>query len=445
MKWVNSTGVLILAGLMAVSPKLQAQTGQPQPTDDAVSPGPAQLTLNDLRTFTDVFNQLRENFVEEVDDQTLLKAAINGMIMELDPHSSYMEADDYDDLKDVTRGRYGGIGVEVSTRDGRIVIVSATEDGPAWNQGIRSGDWITSINDRPIRGRNLQKAIAELRGEPGTEISLRVARQNAGHRNLTLTRDYVELPSVNSRLIDGKFGYFRISLFHRNSDQDLHQALDEMQTSAGHPLAGVILDLRNNPGGLVRPAVAIADGFLDDGLIVFTEGRYESAQLEFNAKPGQWAGDVPVVVLVDGGTASASEILAGALQDHERALVVGAQTFGKGSVQSILTMRNGSAVKLTTARYFTPSGRSIQAEGITPDVVVPNVEIVADDDRRARESDLDRHLPADTASGEADEPVSDIQPVDDYPLYQALNLLRGVGILSRTGSNGKDLHARVEQ
>jgi carboxyl-terminal processing protease len=439
MKHIQRKGILLL--LATVTWQIQANE-----TPDAYvspTPGPAQLTLEDLRTFADVFNQIRENFVEEVDDHTLFKAAINGMILELDPHSSFMEPEEHRDLINITQGRYSGIGVEVTVADGRIVIVAATEGGPAASQGLRSGDLITNINDRPIRGRDLQKAISELRGEPGSEILLGIAREGAEWREVTLVRDFVRVPSVTSRLIDGEFGYFRLSHFHRKSDDDLRQALEKMQTDHDGSLAGIVLDLRNNPGGVIHPAVAIADGFLDDGLIVFTRGRYAAAQVEYKAKPGQWASGVPLVVLVDGGTASASEILAGALQDHERALIVGEQTFGKGSVQSILTMRNGSAIKLTTARYFTPSGRSIQAEGITPDVVLPAVKILADKGVRLRESDLDGHLPSDERAT-VEDAIGEVSAEEDYPLHQALSLLRGADILSRAATPDNSLQASFD-
>ena len=387
-----------------------------------------QLTLDDLRTFTDVFNQVRNNYVEETDDHTLLNAAIRGMLSELDPHSSYMEADEFRQLDNNSRGRYSGIGVEVAIRNNRIHVVYIMDDGAADKAGMVTGDIITAIDQTDLRGQDLRSAIDNLRGETGTEVNITVKHKNGEVSDLLLVREFVKVASVFSRPVDRDYGYFQITHFTRKTADELLEQIEYMQNNHEGSLKGIVLDLRNNPGGVLNPAVAIADGFLDDGLIVSTRGRAEN-QLEFNASPGQWLAGIPMVVLVDRSSASASEVLAGALQDHGRALIVGEKTFGKGSVQSVLNLRNESGIRLTTSRYYTPSGRSIQAEGIQPDVDVAPVKIVEKDDQRKREADLDRHLDSEPENGSAIF-SSEVSANDDYMMYQAMILLKGAGILS---------------
>ena len=388
----------------------------------------AQLSLDDMRTFTDVFNLVRSNFVEETDDHTLINAAIRGMLSELDPHSSYMEADEFRKLDNSSHGRYSGIGIEVIIRDREINVVFVMEGGAADKAGMVSGDIITSINQTDLRGQNLQLAIDNLRGEAGTSVDITVKHKNGEVSELKLVRDYVKVDSVFSRPVDRDYGYFQITHFTRKTADELLEQIEYMKANHDGPLKGVILDMRNNPGGVLKPAVTMADGFLDKGLIVYTLGRAEN-QLEYSAKPGQWLQDIPVVVLVNGGTASASEVFAGALQDHNRALIVGERTFGKGSVQSVLNLRNGSGMRLTTSRYYTPSGRSIQAEGIQPDVEIAPVQVMDSDNETQREVDLDRHL-----EREADKDTvvfgSEVSAADDYMMYQALILLKGASVLS---------------
>jgi len=399
-------------------------------TEEETLPSSAQLSLDDLRTFTDVFNQVRNNFVEEVDDHTLMNAAIRGMLSELDPHSAYMEADDFRQLDDNSRGRYSGIGVEVAVQNEQVKVTYIMDDGAADKAGMVIGDVITSIDQMDLRGPNLRQAVDSLRGEVGTTVEITVRHENGEVSNLKLIRGFVEVASVYSRPVDGEFGYFQVTHFTRKTADELLEQIEYMQGNHEQPLKGIVLDLRNNPGGVLNAAVTMADGFLDDGLIVYTRGRAES-QLEYTAKPGQWLPGVPVVVLVDRSSASASEVLAGALQDHGRALIVGERTFGKGSVQSVLNLRNGSGIRLTTARYYTPSGRSIQAEGIHPDVEITAVQIVEKDDQRVREADLERHLTGEATDG----PMvfdSEVSADDDYAMYQALILLKAASILSPT-------------
>jgi carboxyl-terminal processing protease len=401
--------------------EVRAESGQPL--------SPAQLSLDDLRTFTDVFNQVRINFVEDVDDHTLMNAAIRGMLSELDPHSSYMEADEFRQLDNDSRGRYSGIGVEVSIQDKHVNVVAVMDDGAASRAGVVAGDIITSIDGKTVRGHNMQSSINGLRGEAGSEVRITLEHQNGEVSEHTLVRDYVRVSSVFSRPVDGDYGYFQITHFTRQSADELKEQVDYMLGNHGGSLKGVVLDLRNNPGGVLKSAVTMADGFLDEGLIVYTHGRSPN-QMEYRAHEGQWLPDTPVVVLVNGSSASASEVLAGALQDHDRALILGERTFGKGSVQSVLNLRNGSGIRLTTSRYYTPSGRSIQAEGIHPDVEIPSLEIVDDKDHRKREADLDRHLNGEPENnGEVFD--SDVSAADDYAMYQALILLKGTKLLSR--------------
>jgi carboxyl-terminal processing protease len=387
----------------------------------------AQLSLDDLRTFTDVFNQVRTNFVEETDDQSLLNAAIRGMLSELDPHSSYLEADEFRRMDNDSQGRYSGIGAELDIRDESIKVVFVMQGGPADMAGIVAGDIITSIDGSDLRDRNLRAAIDSLRGEVGTGVEVTVQHRNGEVSTFSLTRDFVEVASVFSRPVDRDYGYFQITHFTRKSADELLEQVDYMQQNRQAPLKGIVLDLRGNPGGVLNPAITIADGFLDEGLIVSTRGR-SADQQEYTAEAGQWMENMPVVVLVDRSTASASEVLAGALQDHGRALIVGERTFGKGSVQSVLNLRNGAGVRLTTSRYYTPAGRSIQAEGIQPDVEIVPVKVLEEDGAHKREADLERHLVREPGNGTV---VfgSEVGAADDYMMYQALLLLKAASIL----------------
>jgi carboxyl-terminal processing protease len=330
----------------------------------------SQLTLDQLRTFTDVFNQVRSHFVEEVDEVTLLNAAIRGMVTELDPFSVLLDAGEFKALYDTSVGRYGGIGIDVAIEERRIVVTRVYEDGPAARAGMRAGDLITAINGLPVKGRLLHEAAEDFVGEPGSELTVEVKTAGMPSRDVSLTRSYIPVRSVASNMMDGAIGYFRITHFHEDSHTDLEKAIAELRRKSEAPLKGIILDLRDNLGGVIQPAVAVADGFLEDGLIVYTRGRYEATQLEFRAGPGEWLPGMPLAVLVNHRTASASEVLAGALQDHGRAVIIGEATFGKGSIQSLLALRDGSALRLTTARYFTPLGKSIHGTGIQPDIVV---------------------------------------------------------------------------
>jgi len=417
----------------------QADPGEQTPA--APQAEAAQLTLDDLRTFTDVFSQVRRNYVEEVDDKTLLNAAINGMLSELDPHSDYLPEQNFKRLDETTEGHYSGIGVDVRIEDQRIVVRSVIVPSPADAAGINPGDVILAVDGQPVKDRFLRDSIDALTGEPGTTVSLEIEPVDGEIRTVEITREYVTVPTISFELLDKQYGYFRVAVFNRNSASHLEESLESIRQD-GILLRGLIIDLRNNPGGVLQQAVSMADGFLEQGLIVSTRGRNSTMQMEFSAKEGEWLPGIPVIVLVDRGTASASEVFAGALQDHGRALIVGERTFGKGSVQSVLPLRNGAGIKLTTARYYTPSGRSIQAEGIRPDIVVEPIELVDTEDERIREADLDRHLEndRDVKAVIPDVPVS---AQDDFPLHEALSILKGAGILS--GSVRKQTPIQTEK
>jgi len=342
-----------------------------------------------------------------------------------------MEADEFRQLDDSSRGRYSGIGVELVIQKKRVKVVFVMENGAADKAGMIAGDIITSINQNDLRGRDLQSAINSLRGEAGTEVTITVKHKTGEVSELKLVRDFVKVASVFSRPVDKDYGYFQVTHFTRKSADELLEQIEYMQSNHEGPLKGIVLDLRNNPGGVLNPAVTMADGFLDEGLIVYTRGRAAN-QLQYSAKPGQWLEGVPMVVLVNRSSASASEVLAGALQDHGRALIVGEKTFGKGSVQSVLNLRNGSGIRLTTSRYYTPSGRSIQAEGIQPDVEIPAIRIIENEDKHKREADLDRHLDGEPDNGSTIF-SSEVSAADDYMMYQAMILLKGANVLSAGG------------
>jgi len=392
------------------------------------------LPLDKLRTFTDVFSHIKDNYVEEVDDQELLEHAIRGMLEGLDPHSAYLDEEQFRELRIGTSGEFGGLGIEVNMDNGAVRVVSPIDDTPASRAGIEAGDLIIRLDEESVDGMSLNDAVQIMRGEPGTSITLTVVRDGRDEPfEVEIERDIIEVRSVTSRMLEDGYGYLRVAHFQSNTQQALDREIRKLHEENGGDLRGVVLDLRNNPGGVLNAAVSVSDTFLDDGLIVYTDGRIGEAKMRYNARSGDALNGAPMVVLVNRGSASASEIVAGALQDHQRALVVGSQTFGKGSVQTIQDLRDGSALKLTTARYYTPEGRSIQAKGIMPDVRTDGVELTrVDRDERGGESDLARHLM--NIEGAADEVEEDDGPAideDDYDLYVGLSLLKGLSILGQ--------------
>jgi carboxyl-terminal processing protease len=357
-----------------------------------------------LETFTNILSIVKKNYVEDVDTKNLVNGAIGGMLNSLDPHSAYLTPDLYKELQMDTQGRFGGLGIEITVKNGVLTVVSPIEDTPAHKAGIKPGDMIFKIEDEFTKDMTLVEAVKRMRGPKGTKISISIKREGIPELiTFTLVRDTIRVQSVRSRVLEEGYGYIRLAQFQERSDRDLQRALEKLSADKGG-LKGLVLDLRNNPGGLLTQAVRIADLFLDSGMIVYTEGRIESQKQKYFAqKDGSWL-DFPVVVLVNNGSASASEIVAGALQDHKRAIVLGTKTFGKGSVQTILPLDDSSALRLTTARYFTPKGRSIQATGIVPDIILENAPPDAKENEKKRSGVREENLPGHLPNGQQQQP-----------------------------------------
>lgn len=393
-----------------------------------------RLPLNELRVFAEAFNRISSAYVEEIDDRTLLENAIRGMLSQLDPHSSYLDKDSFSDLQESTTGNYGGLGIEIGMEDGFVKVISPMDDTPASKAGIESGDLIVQLNGTPVKGMNLSEAIEAMRGEPGSSVKLTlVKRGDSSPEDLTLTREVIKVASVRQRYLEDGYGYLRIAQFQSGTGGEVEKAIIQLKDKGD--LDGLIIDLRNNPGGVLQSAVEVSDVFIDDGLIVYTAGRMSNSELRYNATGIDATHGVPIIVLVNEGTASASEIVAGALQDHGRALVMGTTTFGKGSVQTILPLNNEKAIKLTTARYYTPNGKSIQAEGIVPDIWVDRSKVtpIKSNPWRVKEKNLPNHLISESgeeAENESKAPPENLELASrDYQLNEALTLLKGLHIL----------------
>ena len=391
-----------------------------------------RLPINEINNFTQVFEQIRTGYVNEITDTELLESAIEGMLSNLDPHSSYLNKKSYKSLKENATGAYGGLGVEVVGEKGAIRVIAPIDGGPASENDIRSGDLIVELDKSPVSKMNIQKAIDKLRGEKGTEIELTILRDGEDRTiTKTLIRDTIQISSVRGKLLYENFGYIRIAQFQISSDKDFVDEYLKLEQLNKKELDGLVLDLRNNPGGLVPPSISIADMLLTGGKIVYTEGRLPNSNQEYYADPFDISGGIPIIILINGGSASASEIVAGALQDNRRAVVLGTQSFGKGSVQTVVPINENSAIKLTTAKYFTPNGRSIQALGISPDLVIERAEIKPfKTSNRAREKNLTGHLDTESKG----EKASSSQPPNimaDNQLYEALNILRGIKLLEK--------------
>src|SRR5678815_3089115 len=413
---------------------------------------------NELEKFMSVYERVKANYVDQVDDHTLIKGAIDGMLASLDPHSSYMEDSDFDSLKTTTDGNYGGLGLTVTVEDGAVKVIAPTEDTPAWRAGIKSGDYITHINGELVYGATLDEAVDKMRGAPGTPIKLTIVRPGKDKPfDVSLVRERIQLRPVKWEIKDG-IAVIDINTFSGNSAEETRAALTAVdKATGGHPL-GYILDLRSNPGGLLDQAVGISDAFLERGESVSQRGREETDIERYYAKPGDMAHGRPIIVLVDAGTASAAEIVAGALQDQRRALVMGETSFGKGSVQTVVQTGARSALRLTTARYYTPSGRSVQAGGINPDIGVPQLTDPDYKDRPVvREADLRRHLlaqaKADDKLLEQDDTAQDPRfsassdelakkGIKDFQLYYALNTLKRLGSPAAVASAGGQTKSR---
>lgn len=429
----------------------------------------APLPIEELRAFSEVFGRIKSDYVEPVSDKKLITEAINGMLTGLDPHSAYLDAEGFKELQVGTQGEFGGLGIEVGMEDGLVKVISPIEDTPAYHAGIKTGDLIIKLDDTLVKGLSLNDAVKRMRGKPGSKIVLTIVRKTEPKPLLiSVVRAIIKVQSVKSKLVEPGFAFVRITQFQEHTGEGLATALDNLLKQSDGNLKGLVLDLRNDPGGLLTAAVAVSAAFLPkDALVVYTEGRTDDAKMRLTANAdnylrGNGSNDylknlpaiyknLPMVVLVNGGSASASEIVAGALQDHKRAVIMGTQSFGKGSVQTILPLGNNTAIKLTTARYYTPGGRSIQAKGIVPDILVEDPATAALDNAfRLREADLDKHLSNDrqpeekadeniakpanksipkAKEGDAKLEIAEFGAKNDYQLNQALNLLKGMNIL----------------
>ena len=394
------------------------------------------LPLEGLRVFSEVFGKIKSEYVDQVDDSTLLRGAIHGMVRELDPHSSFLEPEDLKDLRIATDGKFGGLGIEVTIEDGLIKVISPMDSTPAFHAGIQPGDLILMLDGMPVRGMSLKEAVDKMRGPPGSGVRLTISREGEPDpMEVTLVRAIIKAASVKAQLLQTGFGYARLSSFQSGSARSLRTKIAELKNKNGGSLEGFVLDLRNNSGGVLAGAVEVSDLFLSGGEIVSTRGRTELSAQSYTALPDDVIDGAPMVVLVNGGSASASEIVSGALQDHQRAIIMGTKTFGKGSVQTIIPMDNRGALKITTARYYTPLNRSIQAIGITPDIVTEQAEFIKAESNRpaVRESDLVHHLGNETGNDGTDSPLFSKPGLidNDNQLKEAFNLLKGMALIRK--------------
>lgn len=396
-----------------------------------------ELPLKDLRLFTLIFDHIRKSYVEPVSDQQLLENAIRGMLQEMDPHSAYLDASDFEDIQRSTHGKFSGVGIEMGSEGGYIKIISPIDGTPAKKAGLQAGDLIIKLDQESIQGFSLNKVSKKIRGPIGSSIVFTIVRKGVDKPfDVTVVRDTIKSNSTRHRIIDDAIGYIRIGQFQTSTGDDFSKAIKQLRNDQPQ-LSGLIIDLRNNPGGVLQASVNVVDSLLDEGLIVYTQGRLESSNNRFEATAGDETNGLPIVVLVNGGSASASEIVAGALQDQQRAVIMGTQTFGKGSVQTILPVADNKGIKLTTARYFTPNGRSIQAQGITPDITVQRATITKlKTSSRITEANLDGHLKnKDDSEQKPDTEKADKTAIDntkDNQLFEAINLLKGLAILNKT-------------
>ncbi|MCP5347313.1 MAG: S41 family peptidase [Gammaproteobacteria bacterium] len=413
----------VAAGLVLTSLTMTAVAQRPEPAQKL------PLPLDEVRMFTQALDRIRMSYVEPVDDEVLLENAIRGMLAGLDPHSAYLAASEYDSLQETTTGEFGGLGIEVGQENGYIRVISPIDGTPADRAGIQAGDLIIRIDGQPLQEILPEEAAGMMRGEPGTDVTITVVREGQqAPFDITITREVIAVASVRNRTLEPGYGYIRIAQFRANTGNEVVDAIKELREE-NQQLKGLVLDLRNNPGGVLPASVAVVDAFISEGTIVTTKGRLSETDMEFEATRSTPAGDTPLVVLINEGSASASEIVAGALQDHGRAIIMGNRSFGKGSVQTVLPLSEDRAIKLTTSLYYTPSGRSIQAFGIEPDIAVEEAVITKLDRNSAAysEADLQGHLESTTETSGVRPQVSAQQIlVNDYPLNEALNLLKGI-------------------
>lgn len=428
------------------------------------------LPIDELRTFAEVFGKIKSDYVEPVEDKKLINEALNGMLSGLDPHSTFLDKDSFKDLEQGTSGEFGGLGIEVGMEDGFVLVISPIEDTPAYNAGLKSGDLIMKLDSTAVKGLTLNEAVKLMRGKPGSSIILQVFRKGINNPfDLKITRAQIKTKSVKAKLVEPNYAYIRVTQFQERTGEDLAIALKKLRAENKFAFNGIILDIRNNPGGLLNSSVAVSAAFLKEGdLVVYTEGRAPDSKMNLTTSPENFVKndpdknnflkdlpvdikDTPMVVLINNGSASASEIVAGALQDHKRALIVGTRSFGKGSVQSILPMMNGTAIKLTTARYFTPNGRSIQAKGIEPDIIVEDgMENLAireidlnnrlsnpeDSETKSKETKPDLKEVKDGPTGDGPEALRNFKPTkfgeeNDKQFIEALNILKGIDLYQK--------------
>lgn len=424
-------GLAVMAVLCLSVP---AALGQDE--DSSPPPQTQEDVYQQLQLFGQAFDIIQKDYVEMPEAKKLIESAIDGMLRSLDPHSAFLSAESFDEMREQTRGDFGGLGIEVTMEEGLVKVVSPIDDTPAANAGLQAGDFISQIDDDPVFGMTLNEAVRKMRGKVGTPIRVVILREGVDPQEVTIIRDVINIQAVKSRQ-EGDVGYIRISTFNEKTYQQLEKAIATIKKDNAN-LVGFVIDLRNNPGGLLDQAIAVSDAFLDHGEIVSTRGRHEDDMYRFNAKEGDLARDFPLVVLINSGSASASEIVAGALRDHERAIIMGTRSFGKGSVQTIRPMPNNTGLRMTTARYYTPSGRSIQAEGIEPHIVVPQGRIEFLEGQSRHESDLEGALDKGTEHGKSQDSVTnetdsvtDPSLIEDYQLARALDLLRSLAITRR--------------
>ena len=392
------------------------------------------LPLNQLQAFSEVYLKIKQNYVQDITDKELFDNAIKGMLEGLDPHSTFLNEKDFKDLQIGTKGEFGGLGIEVTMEDGFVKVITPIDDTPAYKAGVKSGDLIIEIDAKPVKGLSLNQAVDLMRGKVGSPILLTIARTGEnGPIEIKIVRAKIKVKSVKYEIIDDNYGYIRISSFQNKTGNNLYDAISNLKKDAKGNIKGFVIDMRNNPGGVLGAAVDVSDAFIKGKKkLVFTKGKTENAVYEFTSNNTDLAEGKPIVVLINGGSASASEIVAGALQDHKRAIIMGTQSFGKGSVQTILPITSKTAVKITTARYYTPNGRSIQAKGITPDIIVKDLELSSlNKNKMIKESDLKGHLKnTDKKNKDGELQAQNKKLENDYQLSEAINLLKGLNILS---------------
>ncbi len=433
----------VTIGLMMVCVVALSFFAAPATADEPRTAGQTEIksvsdTYRQLNLFGDVFERVRSQYVEEITDEEMIKHAINGMLISLDPHSAYLDEKDFEEMRVQTRGEFGGLGIEVTMENGFVKVVSPIDDTPAYNAGVMAGDYITHLDGEAVLGMNLNEAVEKMRGRVGTEIKITIRRENVAEPiDIKIIRDVIRIRSVRHEILEDSVGYIRVTTFNQNTDTGVIDAFKAIKDELGDSLAGLVLDLRNNPGGLLDQAISVTDAFLDRGEIVSTRGRHERDIKRDNANPGDITDGMPIVVLINSGSASASEIVAGALQDHRRAVVMGTPSFGKGSVQTVIPLPGHGAMRLTTARYYTPSGRSIQAKGIDPDIVVEQARLEQISMRRHQEADLRGALDRGNApqrqepDPEAENGEAAEERPFDFQRARAVDLIRGIALFGK--------------